>query len=105
MKKRIKIGKITYRIVFARNGYTNRNGTRQVVISCSLDGQSITFPTGLYLKPDQLENGIVVNHSMASLYNRFLYQDRDRIEATELSLIFKGKVVTLSGLKAAVENG
>ena len=105
MKKHIKIGKITYRIVFARNGYTNRNGTRQVVVSCSLDGQSITFPTGLYLKPDQLENGIVVNHSMASLYNRFLYQDRDRIEATELSLIFKGKIVTLSGLKAAVENG
>ena len=42
---------------------------------------------------------------MADLYNRLLYKDKERIESTELSLIFKGKVVTLASLRSAVENG
>lgn len=99
------ISKIKYTIIFARNGYTNRHGNKQVVICCNQNGQTITFDTGFYLRPDQLQNGIVVNTGMDDFLNRYIYRQRDEIEQIELNLIFRGKNVSLSMLKQAVMNG
>ena len=97
--------KIVYRVTFSRNGYTRKDGTKEVVITCSQYGKTIQLGTKIYVNESQLENGFIKNHKLSTEYNEYLYELKNRFERLELDYIINGKDMTLSALRRQINDG
>ncbi len=95
--------KIQYRITLAR-GCKTITGQKQVVIVAYQNKKRVQFKTNIRVSENQYSKGLIVNHPLASEYNEYLYNERNKMERIELDLICKGRSVTLQMLKNAVKD-
>ncbi len=98
-------GKIIYRVCFSRNGYTRKDGTRQIVIMCTQNSKTTQINTKIYVLESQFKDGFVCNHSLFEEYNRYIYKLKENFERLELEAVLNNKQVTLSMFKRQIKDG
>ena len=97
--------KITYKVTFSRNGYTRKDGKKQVIISCNQNGKSIQINTKIFVYESQLKNGFIYNHEMSNEYNKYIYAIKNDFERLEIDMALSNKQVTLSTLRRQIKDG
>ena len=97
--------KIIYKVGFSRNGYTRKDGTRQIIISCYQNGKTIQISTKIFVHKSQLKNGFIEGHRLSLEYNRYIYGLKNDFERLELDMALSGKQVTLSTLRRQIKEG
>lgn len=94
--------KIRYRLVYNRKNKLDKYGRGLVQIECLLNRKRIFFTTRVYLKPDEWDNGYVVNNPHAIQLNEMLYKSIMDMEKIELDFIRRGVRPTLAQMKNAI---
>lgn len=97
--------KIVYKITFSRNGYTRKDGKKEVVITLTQNGKVVQIGTKIYIYQTQLKNGFIFKHPSSNVYNKYLYKLKNDFERIELELVLSGKQVTLPSLRRHIKDG
>lgn len=95
--------KMTFKLVFNKQGKLNKNGTGLIEIECRQGVKRKYFTTKTYVKKNQFVRGMVVNHELADDYNYYLFNLKLEYEKIELDYFRKGISITLDMLKSAVK--
>lgn len=96
------IQKIKYRLVFNRKNHLNGMGEGLIQVEAYLGGRKVYFSTHTYVRPDQWNGGLIVNHPQANDLNAMLYSEILRIQAIEIDYFKRGIVPTLALIREAV---
>lgn len=97
--------KIRYRLCYNYAHRLNRFGLAAVALECRQGHRRIYISSKVMLRPDQWDNGIVVNHSNGSKLTAYLVRWMHEVEEMELDGILQGKRMTPYQLKMAVKSG
>lgn len=95
--------KMTFKLVFNKQGKLNKNGTGLIEIECRQGVKRKYFTTKTYVKKNQFVRGMVVNHELSDDYNYYLFNLKLEYEKIELDYFRKGISITLDMLKSAVK--
>ena len=96
--------KIRFRLIYNRKKQLNSEGKALVQVECLQNGRRSYFSTRVYIKPEQWENGFVVNHPLADDLNAYIYQFILDMQKVEFDFIRHGSAHTLAQLRNAVLN-
>ena len=96
------LSKIRYRLAFNRAHRLNRQGEGLVQIEMEMQGRRRYLSTNVYVRPDQWQRGMVVNHPLSDQLNYALQRQRMAVEEVELEYIRRGVQVSLWQMQDAV---
>lgn len=105
MKKKPRIEKIRYRLVWNHANRLNRQGEGLVEMEARQGRRRRYFSTNTYLRPENWQHGVVVGTPDDSMRNYVLRQQLWQLEQVELEFLRRGKAVSLPLLADSYRNG
>ena len=97
--------KIRYRLVYNYSGKLNRDGRSSVAVEARQGQKKCYFSTNVHLRPDQWEDGMIINHENAEKLIAYLVRYMHELEEIELDFLLRGQRLSLYQLKVAVKAG